>query len=699
MTMSGVERQDRGEIAILSIACPPVNALGHAIRKELVEQAESAAGDCRIKIIVIIGKGRGFSAGADIREFSGTALEPLLPEVCNRIEALEKPVLAALHGYALGGGLEVAVSAHYRIAQPTASLGLPEITLGLIPGAGGTQRVPRLCGLENSFDLMISGRKASGKEAHRLGLVDRLSSGDLLDDALAYAQELLRTGAPALQTRHRTERLPRGDEQVPALEKIRSRLKPERSHLLAPGCLLECVEAAITTPFDEALKLERNRFNACRASRQSAALRHVFFAERKASRFPEASEPQKQLPGPVAIVGGGTMGSAISAAMIHAGIDVRLIERNRERMDAAKASTEWLIEALQRRARRESGDWKTVEGALEVSDDLAASAGSKIAIEAVFEDMEVKAAILARLDAILDSDALIATNTSYLDVDVLAQAISHPDRFIGLHFFAPATLTRLVEVVVGKTTSPKAIGQALALARKLKKVPVRAGVCDGFIGNRILAASREAADLLLLDGATPYEIDQAMVDFGMKLGPFQVMDLSGLDISWSRRKRLKAFRDPGLRYCTLADRLCELGRFGRKTGRGFYLYEDSKRGQEDPEVLRLLAEVRETGHKARDQFSYGQIRRRLLVAMINEGAKLLEEGIACRPSDIDVVKVLGYGFPRWRGGPMFWADDCGIREILELLQRYAERDPAFWRPATFIRRLAVRDGRFEELNS
>lgn len=689
-----VRLEREGEVAVLVIDSPPVNALGLAVRAGLADGIAAASADDAVKAIVIRADGRTFPAGADISEFGKPPQDPWLPEVCNQIEACAKPVIAALHGTALGGGFEVALSAHWRIALASAKVGLPEVTLGILPGAGGTQRTPRLIGAEQALDMMISGKPIAAAKALAMGLLDEVVEDDLPGAALRLARKLIAEGAAPRPTRERRD----GMRDAVAYEAaVAAARKAQASNRLpGPRRIVDCVEAALLLPFDQGLQYERAAFSELVGSPEASGLRHAFFSERRAAKMPEAKAAARPL-AKVAVVGGGLMGAGIAYACLSAGYTVSLMDRDREGLarglERIAKLQEGAVEKGRMSAAQREADWARLSGVM----DMAQLADADLAIEAVFEDFDVKADVLRGLDAVLKPGAVLATNTSYLDVDALATVTSRPADVVGLHFFSPAHVMRLLEIVVGKATAPEAVATGLALAKKLGKVAVRSGVCDGFIGNRILTAYRQVAEFLIEDGATPSQVDRAMRTFGMPLGPFEVSDMAGLQIAWARRKRLAATRDPARRYVAVADRLCEAGRFGQSTGKGWYRYEGRK-PVEDPEVLAIIETERTAKGITARSFTDDEIATRLLVAMANEGAKILAEGIALRPSDIDVVKLFGYGFPRWEGGPMHWADRFGILQLKKAVLDYAPQAPDFWQLAPNLDEMIVNGTRFADLN-
>ncbi|MFL9961430.1 3-hydroxyacyl-CoA dehydrogenase NAD-binding domain-containing protein [Paraburkholderia sediminicola] len=694
-----VTRELRGKVLLVSIDHAPVNALSADVRRGLLAALEAADAERAVEAVLIVGAGRNFIAGADIREFGKPPVPPSLPDVCNRIEACTKPVVAAIHGAALGGGLEVALAAHYRIAVDGAKLGLPEVQLGLLPGAGGTQRTPRLIGAAAALDLILSGRHAGAKEALALGLIDRLgSSGDILAEGLAYAHELLAAHAPVRRTRDAAALQDRLASRA-AVATARAEIAKKSRGLFSPLKIVEAVEAAIEQPFDEGLRLERKLFLQCIDSPQRAGLIHAFFAEREAVKAPETREAKPRSLDKIGVVGGGTMGAGIAVAVLDAGLAVTMIERDDESLARGRAHIEKVYDGLIAKGRLSAEKKADIMTRWSGSTSYDALADADLVIEAVFEDFAVKKAVFAELDRVCKAGAVLATNTSYLDIDAIAASISRPADVIGLHFFSPANIMKLLEVVVPKQVRADVVATAFELAKKLRKTPVRAGVCDGFIGNRVLAVYRSAADAMMEDGASPYQIDAAVRDFGFPMGPFQVVDLAGGDIGWAARKRRAATRNPAARYVQIADRLCERGWFGQKTGRGFYLYpEGSRSGAPDPEVEAIIDAERARAGITPRTFTDEEIVRRYMAAMINEGANVVHEGIALRPLDVDVTFLYGYGFPRYRGGPMKYADMVGLPKILADIREFAKEDPLFWQASPLLVDLVERGADFASLN-
>ena len=687
-------------VQLIHIDNPPVNALGAAVRQGLLAAMAQAEADAGIRAVLIVGEGRAFIAGADIREFGKPPVPPALPQVCQAIEACSKPVVAAIHGAALGGGLEVALSAHYRLALPGAQLGLPEVLLGLLPGSGGTQRAPRLMGVKAATELMLSGKHIGAQAALAAGLVDAVAEGsDPVAAGLAYVRELLARQAPARPTSALPGRLADKTAAQAELDALKAETAKSARGLFSPLKIIDCVQAALDLPFEQGMQFERAQFMACLDSPQRAGLIHAFFAEREVVKVPEAQAAAPRPFTSIAVIGGGTMGAGITVSALDAGLPVTMIERDEASIARGRAHVEKVYDALVAKGRLSAEAKAATMARYTGSTHYEDIAGADLVIEAVFEDIEVKKAVFRELDRVCKPGAVLATNTSYLDIDAIAAATARPEDVIGLHFFSPANIMKLLEIVVPARVSADVVATAFELAKRLKKVPVRAGVCDGFIGNRILAVYKQAADYLMEDGASPYEIDAAVRGFGYPMGPFQVTDLAGGDIGWATRKRRAATRDPKARYVEIADRICERGWFGQKTGRGFYLYPEGARvGQPDPEVLAIVDAERARKGVVPRPFSADEIMRRYMAAMVNEGAKVVAEGIALRPLDVDVTFLSGYGFPRHRGGPMKWADMQGLPQVLADIREFAKDDPLFWQPAPLLEQLVAQGRNFDSLN-
>lgn len=693
-----VSYRREGEIAFIEIDNPPVNALSAAVRQGLTDAVARLADDAGARIAVLSCAGRTFVAGADISEFGKPPVAPFLPDLIAAIEASEKPVVAALHGTVLGGGLELALGAHYRVAIPGTRMGLPEVTLGLLPGAGGTQRLPRAVGPDAAIDLVTSGRQIGADEALTLGLIDALTEGtDARAAGEAHARRLLAEG-----------RGPRrlSEASVPAIEpgvadEWRRKLARSARGQVAPLRALDTIVEGLAMPFAEGMAHERRAFMDLMRTPERAALIYAFFAERRAAQVDDLAGVGPRRIERIGIVGGGTMGQGIAAAALTAGLDVTLVERDQPSADKAAAGIGRMLEGAVKRGKLAAdARERMLAQAFRAVASYDALGDVDLVIEAVFESLEVKQEVFRTLDRICRPGAVLATNTSYLDVNLIADATERPQDVIGLHFFSPANVMRLLEIVVADRTAPDVVATAFSLAKRMGKIGVRSGVCDGFIGNRMLLAYRTAADHIVLDGASPYEVDQAIVGLGFPMGPYQVGDLAGLDIGYATRQRKAATRDPRERVPVFADRLVEAGRLGRKTGRGYYIYDDeTPQGRPDPEMAGLLDGIRSELGNAPRSFAPDEIRSRYMAAMVNEGAKILDEGIATRASDIDVVLLHGYGFPRWKGGPMHWADAQGVDRIAADIARFAQEDPYFWQVSPLLARLAAEGGKLADANT
>ncbi|MBB4065920.1 3-hydroxyacyl-CoA dehydrogenase NAD-binding domain-containing protein [Gellertiella hungarica] len=634
-------------VLVVTLDNPPVNAASQTVRAGIMAALAHLNGNSTLKAMVMTGAGKSFVGGADIREFGKPPVDPILPDVVSAIEASAKPVVAALNGVALGGGLEIALACHQRIAAASAKLGLPEVKLGLVPGAGGTQRLPRLTGVAPAIEMIGSGRAVSAKEALTLGILDRVATGDLLAEAIdmshAAGKSMRRTGMLSVP--------PSSDADIEAAAK---KVLGKARGQTAPGQAIRLVKLAGEATLDTGLAEERRTFLELKDSEQARALRHVFFAERASAKVDGLDGVQPRKLETIGIVGMGLMGSGIAVSALDAGFRVIAVEQSAEAAEKGRTRIEDMLRKNLASGRIDQAGFDARVSRLKTAGDKTALQPADLVIEAVFDDYDVKATLFGALDGIVRDDAILATNTSYLDPDRLAAETKNPARVVGLHFFSPANIMRLMEVVKGAKTAPDVLATGLQLAKRLGKLPIVCGVTEGFIGNRIFSAYRKEAEFLLEDGASPAEIDSAMEKFGMAMGPFAVFDLAGLEIAWARRKRQAATRDPAERYSVIADRLCEAGRFGQKAGRGWYAYVDGKR-QEDPAVTDMIAAARREKGIVPKDFTSGEITRRLVSAMADEGRKLLAEGIAARASDIDLVLINGYGFPAHRGGPMFMA--------------------------------------------
>ncbi|MGP9822728.1 3-hydroxyacyl-CoA dehydrogenase NAD-binding domain-containing protein [Salinarimonas sp. NSM] len=680
-----------GEIAIVTLDNPPVNATSAALRAGLVSAIERACADAAVRAIVLICAGRTFVAGADVSELGKPRAEPDLRAVLEAIESAPKPVVAAVHGTALGGGLELAMACHHRIATPSAAFGLPEVSLGLIPGAGGTQRLPRLAGVATALSLIVEGKRLVGEAARAAGVVDARASGEesLRADAIAFARDLLARGLPPerllRRVRDETGRLA---PDPAAFDAARAHAAKRLRGQVAPECAIACVAAALDRPFAEGLALERATFQELEAGPQSKALRHAFLAEREAAKIPGIGrETPTRTVERVGIVGAGTMGTGIAMAFLDAGFPVTIVEAKEEALARGRNTIETTYAGSAAKGRIGQGEADARLGRLATSLAYEDLAQADLVIEAAFETMEVKRAVFAALDRVAKPGALLATNTSYLDVDAIAAATSRPQDLLGLHFFSPANIMKLLEVVRAQRTAPDAIATAMALAKRLRKVAVCVGVAHGFVGNRMLARRQAEATHLVLEGAMPWDVDRVLVAFGLPMGPFQMSDLAGLDLGWSRETSKGE---------TLKERLCERDRRGQKTRAGFYDYDDARRGTPSPVTEEIVHAMSAEKGIARRAISDDEILERCLYPMVAEGARILEEGKAIRGSDIDVVWINGYGFPAWRGGPMFWADETGLPTIVAALDRYAATHGDAYAVPDLLRRLAEEGGRLSE---
>ncbi|GAA6208472.1 3-hydroxyacyl-CoA dehydrogenase NAD-binding domain-containing protein [Cognatishimia sp. WU-CL00825] len=682
-------------VAVIEVSNPPVNALSQAVRAGLADCVAQANANETVQAVVICCEGRTFIAGADIREFGKPHAEPSLPAVIETIEASAKPVVASLHGTVLGGGLEVALGAHYRIAQPNTRFGLPEVTLGLLPGAGGTQRLPRVVPVKMALDMITSGRQIKVAEAQEAGLVDAVADQDDPRTAgIAYAMTLLSEGKLARPT----GALPCNSAEDGLFDTARATLAKKMRGQFAPQKCVDAIENATKLPITEGLAQERAFFQDLMNGDQRSALIHAFFSERQVGKLPEIKDVSPRDIAAIGVVGGGTMGAGIAVSSLLAGLTVTLIERDQASADRATSSVSKMLEGSVKRGKLSQAAFDDIlANRFAATSDYQDLANADIVVEAVFESLEVKKDVFGQLDAICKPGAILASNTSYLDVNAIAEMTKRPEDVIGLHFFSPAHVMKLLEVVVADKTSAEVVATGFAFAKKLRKVAVRSGVCDGFIGNRLLSHYRQAMDGVVIAGASPYDVDRALVNFGMAMGPFSVADLAGLDIGWATRKRLAPTRDPREMYAEFSDRLCEKDRFGRKTGRGFYIYEDGKPSA-DPEVLEIIAAERTDNGVKAQEISDQEIVDRYMAAMINEAARVLEEGIALRPLDVDVTLLNGYGFPRWRGGPMQYADTVGLDKILNDIKRLSQEDDFMWQPAPLLERLVAEGKTFADLN-
>lgn len=684
-------------VAILSINNPPVNALGAAVRSALVDGLERALRDPAAQAILVRGEGRTFPAGADIAEFGQPPVDPWLPEVCNRFEASPKPVVAALHGTALGGGFELALAAHYRVANRGARFGLPEVTLGILPGAGGTQRTPRLAGADVALDLMLSGKPMSVLAPEASVFIDEIIDGDLREGGKQFALKLIENGHGPRPTRDETSKLHDASVYQAAIEARRS--KVARGPETAPLDILRCVEAAALLPFEQGLEFERAAFEDCVASSQSKALRHVFFAERRSAKFPELRDGRAREVRTIGVVGGNARGCDIAELCLGAGYEVILLEQDDAVLEDAVRRIEAKLARAQNASHLSGGARQDQIGRLSGSTEFPDLSEADLVIETAPEDLQSKLKVFGRLDGVIKEGAVLVTTTANPNLDRLADETGAPEDVVGLHFYASVKHADLVEVVVGAETSADTVATAVMLAKKLRKTPVRADTGDGFIAQRLMAAYRFAADRMLEEGATPYIVDQAMRAYGMALGPYRQLDIEGLDVSWARRKRLFGGLANGESQVVIGDLLYKAGHIGRRVGKGFYKYDpETKKAENDPEVIALIrAERDRKGIRAR-RVEAEEIQRRCLAAMANEGARLVRDGTAQRYSDIDVVMIHGCGFPRWRGGPMMAAELAGLLRVQSDLRDYAQEDAQFWSPDPVFQDLIKNGRRFSDLD-
>jgi 3-hydroxyacyl-CoA dehydrogenase len=639
----------RDNIGVVTIDNPPVNATSHSVRQALWEIIDETEGRSDIKAVVLICAGKTFIAGADVKEFGKPPRAPSLPNLLQKLENTQKPWVAAIHGHALGGGLETAMVCRHRIASEDAKLGLPETQLGLIPGAGGTVRLPRLIAADFALEMILSGKPILANVALERGLIDCISTGELLEDAIRFAEQLA-TEPLAKKTSNRDVK---PTSEPARLEAIAETALRKARGFKAPAVAIQAIRNSLAMPVDAALAAETEAFQKLRQDPQSAALRHIFFAERATTKDPRLTAARARDISKIGVVGGGTMGAGIAAACLIAGYDVTMVERDREAANLGQNRVLAILDSSRKRGVITANRHAALFNAFATSDSYGDFGEADLVIEAVFEDMDVKKSVFAALEKHTPPKAILATNTSYLDVNDIAAGLTDPTRVVGLHFFSPAHIMKLLEVVVAKRTDNNVLSTVVRFAKRLRKLPVLSGVCDGFIANRIMSAYRRECEYMLEDGALPWDIDAAMTDFGLPMGIFQMQDMAGLDISWAMRKRQATTRDPDLRYVEIGDKLCEMGRFGRKTGRGYYLYEDGKSGVPDPDVEALILSESNRKGISRRAIKGDEIMERVLRAMHAEAGKILAEGVARHADDIDVVMVNAYGFPRWRGGPMY----------------------------------------------
>ncbi len=681
------------EIALISINNPPVNAISQAVRAGLHDAVTAAIANSSVRAIVIACEGRTFIAGADVREFNRPPLPPHLGDVIGLIEDSPKPIIAAIHGTALGGGFEVALGCHYRIAASTAKLGLPEVTLGLLPGAGGTQRLPRLIGVMAALDMITSGKPVRATKARELGVIDEIARGELVESALDYAKRLLVEGLDI----RRTGKLAVNVESAISFDDLERDIAKKYRGLIAPVQCVKAVRGCVELSLEDGLKHERELFLELKASSQSRALRHAFFGEREVARIPglPADTSTRDIR-TVAVIGAGTMGGGIAMCFANAGIPVTLLDAKQDALDRGMAIIRKNYAATAAKGGLSNDEMGHRLSLITASLDYEAIRNADLIIEAVFEDIDVKKATFEKIDGVAKPNAILASNTSYLDVSKIALFTSRPQDVVGMHFFSPANVMRLLENVRTSETAPDVLATVMRVGKKLGKVAVLVGGADGFVGNRMLAQRSREVLFLLEEGALPQQIDKVLFDFGFAMGPFAVSDLAGLDIGWRNRQSRAHLRKPGVRDCNLLDKVCDLGRFGQKTSAGWYRYEPGSRVPlPDPVIERLIVDHSTEHGIVRRQISEPEILERCLNSMINEAAKILEEGVAARAVDIDMVWLHGYGFPRYRGGPLFYADEVGVKNVLDAILKYRDQfGPDFWTPAPLLEKMAASDKHF-----
>ena len=692
-----------GDVGILTVNNPPVNALSPGVPQGIASGVEQFEQDDAVKAIVLIGSGRTFIAGADIREFgkmtaSGEGRRgPGFNAILDRIEKSSKPVVAAIHGTALGGGLETAMACHYRVAIPTALVGQPEVKLGIIPGAAGTQRLPRLAGVARAVEMCAGGDPISATDAHQAGIVDQIIEGDLLPGAVAFARTKI--GALPRRTRDLNSKLGNEQTNAPIIAAARDATRKKQRNLIAPLAAIDAVEAATKLPFDEGVKREAELFQQCLFSDQSKGLIHVFFGEREVAKIPGIPKDIAQIPvNKAAVVGAGTMGGGIAMVFANAGIPVLLKETDQGALDRGLATIKknYANSVKKGRFSPEQMDQRMARITPTLTYD--GFDGVDMVIEAVFEGMALKKQIFGELDKIVKQGAILASNTSTLNIDEIASATSRPQWVIGTHFFSPANVMRLLEIVRGKATSKEVIATCMALSKKLGKVGVLVGNCRGFVGNRMFHPYRREAQFLVEEGATVEAVDQALYNFGMAMGPLATGDLAGLDVGWRIRKEFGDIRDTSTRQPLLEDRLCEKGMYGQKTGAGWYKYDADRKPMHNPEIDDLIAQARKDAAITPRTVSEEEIVDRIIYALVNEGARILEEGYALRAVDIDIIYINGYGFPAYRGGPMWYADTVGLKKVYARIQQFEKQHGNLWAPAPLLKQLAEEGRTFADFD-
>ena len=688
----------QGHLGLITLNNPPVNALSvsKGVLQRILDAIKEGEHDPNVRAFLVHGSGRAFSGGADISEFGkpypvGMAT---LPALASYMDTVTKPIVAAIHGFALGGGLELALACHFRCAVPGTQLGLPEVKLGILPGAHGTQRLPRVVGAERALDMIASGESIGAEKALELGLIDEIVKGEIAAAGASFANRVVREGREPRKTSMLTAKLDQPAAEFFAV--ARARIAKEYRGYPAPLVIVDCIEAAVTLPFAKGVQRERELFEKLRASTESKALRHLFFAERQVTKIPDVPEetPTREIKS-AALIGAGTMGGGIAMNFANVGIPVKVLELSQDALDKGLGVVRKNYAGTVSKGRLSQEEMDKRLALFKGVTSYDALKDADIVIEAVFEDMAVKKQVFEKLDKVCKPGAILATNTSTLDVNEIAAVTSRPESVLGLHFFSPANVMKLLEVVRAAKTSKETLATAMKLSKTIKKVGVVAGVCDGFIGNRMLHSYFREAGFLVEEGALPQQVDKVIEDFGFAMGPFRVSDLAGLDVGWYIRKRQAATRPPHLRYSKIADQICELGRFGQKTGAGWYRYEPGSRTpMPDPKIEALIMSASKAAGVERRAITDEEILERCMYALVNTGAEILEEGIALRASDIDIVYIYGYGFPRYRGGPRFYADTVGLDKVYDSVKRFHQAHGEFWTPAPLLERLARENGRF-----
>lgn len=679
-----------GEVAVLTLNSPPVNALSAGVRTAIDGGIRQALANDAVKSIVLICEGRTFIAGADITEFGKAPSGPSLFDALSMIENASKPVVAAIHGTALGGGLEVALTCHYRVAVPSAKCGLPEVNLGLLPGAGGTQRLPRIVGPQKAMEMVTSGQHVGAKSCLDMGLVDELTEeGKLRDGAIAFAKKIVAEGRPLKKVRDLSDKVEAARGKPEIFADFRKANARKFRGFLAPEYNIQCIEAAVNLPFDEGIKVEQKLFRELVTGTQSAAQRHVFFAERQVWKLPDVPKETPQIPvETVGIIGAGTMGGGIAMNFLNAGIPVKIVETKQEALDRGLGVIRKNYENTAKKGRISMEDVEKRMGMLTGSLSLEDLGQSDLIIEAIFENMDVKKDVFGKLDEIAKPGAILATNTSALNIDEIATAVSRPEAVIGLHFFSPANVMKLLEVVRADKTSKPVIATSMAIAKKIGKIAALVGVCPGFVGNRILAQRQREAQKLVLEGAMPWDVDRVLYDFGFPMGPFAMSDLAGLDIGWSKEKSKGE---------TIRDQLCEMDRRGQKTSAGYYDYDENRTAKPSKVAEDIILAFAAKKGINRRTITDEEIIERCVYPMINEGAKILEEGKAIRASDIDIVWINGYGWPVYRGGPMFYGDTIGLDKVLAKMKQFEAQMGADFKPAALLEKLVAEGKGFKDL--